>query len=100
MKKLALILALMLIPCSAFGLEMLNDNSLEDVTGQSGVSIAFDDIQLFLHVGRFAYLDCDGYGTNSNYGGTCNSSVGGGFGRSGGCRTRRRPSRWRPGIAV
>ena len=79
MKKLALILALMLIPCTAFGLEMLNDNALDEVTGQSGVSIAMDDIQLFLHVDRFAYLDCDGYSTNSGYGGTCASNIGAGI---------------------
>ena len=42
MKKLALILALMIIPCSAFGLEMLNDSSMDSITGQSGVSIAVD----------------------------------------------------------
>jgi hypothetical protein len=80
MKKLALILAIMLaIPCTAFGLEMLNDNTLDEVTGQSGVSIAFDDVQMFLHVDKFAYIDCDGYGTNSNYGGTDESTIGAGF---------------------
>lgn len=79
MKKLALFLAFMLIPCTAFGLEMLSDNALDEVTGQSGVSIAFDDIQLFLHVDSFAYIDCDGYSTNSNYGGTCESNTGGAF---------------------
>jgi len=79
MKKLALFLVLMMIPCTAFGLEMLNDNALQEVTGQSGVSIAFDDIQLFLNVDRFAYIDCDGYSTNSNYGGTCESNLGGAF---------------------
>jgi hypothetical protein len=80
MKKLALILAIMLlIPGAAFGLEMLNDNTLDEVTGQSGVSIAFDDIQIFLNVEKFAYIDCDGYGTNSNYGGSCESTIGAGF---------------------
>ncbi|MBC2716162.1 MAG: hypothetical protein HF978_12715 [Desulfobacteraceae bacterium] len=77
MKKLALILALMLIPCSAFGLEMLTDNALDNVTGQSGVSIAADDIQIFLNVERFAWIDCDGYGTELAYGGQCDSSLGG-----------------------
>ena len=64
MKKLALILALLIIPVSAFGLEMLNDSALEDVTGQSGVSIAFDDIEVFLDVDRFSYIDCDGLSTS------------------------------------
>ena len=75
MKKLALILALMLIPCSAFGLEMLTDNALDNVTGQSGVSIAADDIQIFLNVERFAWIDSDGYGTSNTYGGDYETSV-------------------------
>jgi hypothetical protein len=79
MKKLALFLVLLMVPCTAFGLEMLTDDSLQEVTGQSGVSIAFDDMQLFLNVDRFAYIDCDGYSTNSNYGGTCQSNLGGAF---------------------
>jgi hypothetical protein len=61
MKKLALILALMIIPCTAFGLEMLTDNNLDAITGQDGVSITADDIQLFLNVDLFAYADTDGY---------------------------------------
>jgi hypothetical protein len=77
MKKLALILALFLIPCSAFGLEMLTDNALDNVTGQAGVSIAADDIQIFLNVERFAWIDSDGFGTKGAYGGTTESSVGG-----------------------
>jgi hypothetical protein len=77
MKKLALILALMLVPCTAFGLEMLTDNALDTVTGQAGVSIAADDIQLFLNVERIAWIDCDGYGTSSAYGGDCDSTIGG-----------------------
>ncbi len=77
MKKLALILALFLIPCSAFGLEMLTDNALDNVTGQAGVSIAADDIQIFLNVERFAWIDSDGFGTKVAYGGTTESSVGG-----------------------
>jgi hypothetical protein len=74
MKKLALILALLIIPCTAFGLEMLDDSSMDQVTGQSGVAIAFDDIQLFLNVDKFAWVDCDGFSTHSNYGGTCAGS--------------------------
>jgi len=62
MKKLVLILALMvLIPCSAFGLEMLNDTTLDGVTGQSGINIAVDDIQLFLNIEKMAWIDCDGF---------------------------------------
>jgi hypothetical protein len=75
MKKLALILALLIIPCTtAFGLEMLNDSAMDQVTGQSGVAIAFDDVQMFLNVDKFAWIDCDGFSTHSNFGGTCAGS--------------------------
>jgi hypothetical protein len=60
MKKLALILALMIIPCTAFGLEMLNDDAMDQVTGQSGVHIAFDDVQMFINIEKLAWIDCDG----------------------------------------
>jgi hypothetical protein len=61
MKKLALILALLIIPCTAFGLEMLNDASLDGVTGQAGIDIAMDDIQIFMNIEKMAWIDCDGY---------------------------------------
>ncbi len=61
MKKLALLLAFMIIPCTAFGLEMLTDSTMDNITGQDGVSIVADDIQLFLNVDFFAYIDADGY---------------------------------------
>lgn len=75
MKKLALILALMLIPCSAFGLEMLDDTSLDGITGQAGVNIALDDVQIFINIERLAWVDADGFdsleskGTASGAGG-------------------------------
>jgi hypothetical protein len=75
MKKLALILAIMMIPCAAFGLQIMDNSSLDEVTGQYGVSIAADDIQIFLNVERFAYIDCDGYETLL-YGGDCSSHIG------------------------
>jgi hypothetical protein len=61
MKKLALLLALLIIPCTAFGLEMMTDESMDTITGQDGVTILADDIQLFLNVDLFAYQDSDGY---------------------------------------
>ena len=61
MKKLALILAFMLIPCAAFGLEMLDDTTMDGITGQAGVSIAVDDIQIFMNIEKLAWIDCDGY---------------------------------------
>lgn len=76
MKKLALILALMIIPCSAFGLEMLNDNAMDQVTGQAGVSIALDDVQLFINIEKMAWIDCDGYTSQTQWYGTCTGEAG------------------------
>ncbi|MFZ2634114.1 MAG: DUF6160 family protein [Desulfosalsimonadaceae bacterium] len=76
MKKLALILSLIIIPCSAFGLEMLNDNAMDQVTGQSGVSIAVDDVQLFINIDKMAYIDCDGFNSNNLDAGTCTGAGG------------------------
>jgi len=81
MKKLALILAFMLIPCSAFGLQMLDDTTMDGITGQSGVSIAFDDVQMFLNIEKLAWIDCDGLTStsvfiSSNQVGTCSGAAG------------------------
>jgi len=70
MKKLVLVLAiLMVLPAAAFGIQydLMNDGNMEDVTGQAGVSILFDDIQLFLNIERIAWLDCDGFDTAGTY---------------------------------
>jgi len=66
MKKLALMLvALMIIPAAAFGMEMMNDTAMDSITGQSGVSIAFDDVQLFINIDKMAYIDSDGLQSSS-----------------------------------
>jgi hypothetical protein len=46
MKKLAIFLAIMLIPFSAFALDTISDNDLNDVTGQAGVSIYTNSIKI------------------------------------------------------
>jgi hypothetical protein len=79
MKKLALLLALMMIPCTAFGLEMMSDNALDGVSAQSGVAIAADDVQLFLNIDKIAWIDCDGYDSDYGYGGICSSDSGAAF---------------------
>jgi len=75
MKKLVLILALMIIPCSAFGLEMLNDTTMDGITGQAGVNIAFDDVQIFMNIEKLAWIDCDGF-TSWEGKGTCDGAGG------------------------
>jgi hypothetical protein len=77
MKKLALILALcMLVPASAFGLEMMSDTAMEDVTAQSGVSIALDDVQVFINIDTMAYIDCDGYSGVAGHTANCTGEGG------------------------
>jgi len=73
MKKLALILALMLIPCTAFGLEMLDNNAMDSITGQSGVSIVFDDVELFINIDKIGYIDTDGF-SSTEFLGTNNTA--------------------------
>jgi len=75
MKKLALILALIIIPCSAFGLEMLSDSTMDSVTGQAGVNIAMDDIQMFINIEKLAWIDCDGFQSWEGKG-TCSGAAG------------------------
>jgi hypothetical protein len=76
MKKLALILALLLIPCSAaFGLEMLDNNAMDSITGQAGVNIAVDDIQMFINIEKMAWIDCDGFASWEGKG-TCGGAAG------------------------
>ena len=75
MKKLALILALMLCAAPAFGLEMLDNNTMDSITGQAGVNIAVDDIQIFMNIEKMAWIDCDGLASWEGKG-TCGSDGG------------------------
>jgi hypothetical protein len=60
MKKLAIFLAIMLIPFSAFALDTISDNDLNDVTGQAGVSIYTNSIQIVKTGVTTTYTDNDG----------------------------------------
>ena len=59
MKKLAIFLAIMLIPFSAFALDTISDNDLNDVTGQAGVSIYTNSIQIVKTGVTTTYTDND-----------------------------------------
>jgi hypothetical protein len=59
MKKLAIILALMLIPMTAFGMDTISDTDLDSVTGQAGVTIALNSIQIQTSGGTTSYGDAD-----------------------------------------
>jgi hypothetical protein len=64
MKKLAIFLAIMLIPFTAFALDTISDNDLNDVTGQAGVSIYTNSIQIVKTAVTTTYTD-DGTNTVS-----------------------------------
>jgi hypothetical protein len=54
--------AMILVPFSAFGLEAMNDQAMNDVTGQAGISIAVDNVQLYQSIGKLSYTDTDAPG--------------------------------------
>jgi hypothetical protein len=59
MKKLAIFLALMMVPFSAFAMDVISDSEMEAVTGQVGVDIAVIDMSLDLDVMNFSWSDTD-----------------------------------------
>ena len=65
MKKLAIILALLMIPSFAFALDTIPDNDLNEVTGQAGVSILFNSITIVK-----SGSSVTGYGDNDGAGNT------------------------------
>lgn len=55
-----IIVFMMLIPCPAFGMHMLSNSSMDKITGTSGVSIAVNDLQIYMHIDTIMYIDKDG----------------------------------------
>jgi len=64
MKKLAIFLAIMLIPFSAFALDTISDSDLDSVTGQAGVSILTSSIQIVKTGVTTTYTDTNGASAN------------------------------------
>jgi len=73
MKKLAIFLAIMLIPFSAFALDTISDNDLDSVTGQAGVSIFTNSIQIVKTGVTTTYTDANGAGDNAGSTGAAGS---------------------------
>jgi hypothetical protein len=65
-KLLAIAVVLLMVPFTAFGLEMLTDDVMEDVTGQAGVTITFlqGDTVINISVDGIAWGDDDGFGSS------------------------------------
>jgi hypothetical protein len=63
-KKLIIGAALCCLPFSAMALEALDDSALGGVTGQAGVSIALDDVVIYMKsIADVTYIDTDGFGS-------------------------------------
>ena len=62
MKKLFIIAAViaLILPNTVLALEQMSDQAMEQVTGQSGVSIAVDDVKIFQSISGLSYTDGDG----------------------------------------
>ncbi|BBO68033.1 hypothetical protein DSCA_19630 [Desulfosarcina alkanivorans] len=61
MKKILTIAAvLMLVPFSAFALQMIDDTDLDGITAQAGVSIYIDNVQLDFSMDYLSWGDGDG----------------------------------------
>jgi hypothetical protein len=61
MKKiLAIAIVLLMVPLSAYALEMLTEDVMDNVTGQAGVSIAVDDVKIWQAIDGLTYTDTDG----------------------------------------
>lgn len=61
MKKLVLAAAIMmLVPFSAFALDTMNDDALDKMTAQEGVTITFDNVVITQQAADTAWYDSDG----------------------------------------
>lgn len=67
-KVLAIAAIVMLVPFTAFGMQMMADTALDDVTGQAGVSISIDNIQMDMSIEYVAWGDDDGFSGTTNAG--------------------------------
>lgn len=78
LKDILLLFMFMLLPVSAPALDVLSDEELADISGQSGVSI-MPNISLNVHIDVLAWGDSDGLGPNNVWG---QHTTGGYFGIS------------------
>ena len=66
-KSIFLIVALLCMPLPALAMKVMDDRALEEISGQSGVSI-FVDITMNIHIDTLAWGDSDGLGPNNIWG--------------------------------
>lgn len=64
MKRILIITAWLLVPLAGFAMTLMEDNELDAVNGQTGVSI-LPDITMNIHFDVIAWGDADGIGGSS-----------------------------------
>lgn len=60
MKKLVLAAIMMLVPFSAFALDAMNDDAMDKLTGQAGVTITFENVVITQSSADMGWTDADG----------------------------------------
>ena len=63
MKKLVLAAIMMLVPFSAFALDAMNDEAMDKLTAQEGVTITFENVVINQTASNTAWSDADGLAT-------------------------------------
>lgn len=82
MRILLIIMFVICMPLSSMAMKAMDEKAMEEVTGQSGVSI-FVDVTMSLHIKTLAWGDSDGLGnawsieSSGGYAGTSGSSLSG-----------------------
>lgn len=66
MKKLVLVAMMVLVPFAAFALETMNDDALDEMTAQEGVTITFDNVLVTQTSSDTSWGDSDGLGTGTD----------------------------------
>jgi hypothetical protein len=80
MKKLVLAAIMMLVPFSAFALDAMNDDAMDKLTGQAGVTITFENVTIRQQAADMAWTDvdgCDSEGLDNTNAGTVYIAQGG-----------------------
>ncbi len=68
MKKLVLAVIMMLVPFSAFALDAMNEDAMDKLTGQAGVTITFENVTIRQQAADMGWTDSDGIGAGTTAG--------------------------------
>jgi len=66
MKKILAILSLLVfLPFSAYAMQMIHDDAMDEITGQCGITIEMD-MDISVAIASLTWFDCDGVGAYNN----------------------------------